>query len=1118
MSSKIKPSSFSRLLLAIILVLILLFVTGGGMQSLAASGIWQGTVSNIWNNDANWTPEGYPNASGEIAFFDGGSVPTNVIISSTQVTVGGMIIVNDNGYTIAEENGGSLLFESGSTFPATVYVSGQASHTISAPVQLDSNLSMTNASSGNLTFSGDISEASGEAHYYVGVRSGSPLVFLGENTYSGGTNIRGGTLLLGGNDAAGSGSISLLCSSNPCNTPGTPATLGNLSADTVLQNPLIINHSFVQFSGPSSMSFTSLDSILQSSAKVVITGTLNLAKLQDPTEIRSLRRSGPGTLNLNITPEGTNIGNAIRSDPGSGQMNLYGSGSIGRIYYRDGSGGGTVGIGDQLDVVTGELTRSTGVLTVTGVLQTGTNTPGQADRVLSFDLGGIQPGSGYDQIVVQEMDHFGLLSAARITDTVLSVAVDPDFNPPVDTEFTLIQRTGGDGTSDDMILGTFRDLPEGNIFLVDDLAFQIHYTADTVTLIRCENPILTVTGGSPQSTLIGTSFKDRLEVTAQYPDQTPVVGLKVYFTAPTSGPSATFTETMPILTGPDGKASVAATANMLTGSYEVTAETNHLFITPVKFQLTNLTAGPAWLDVSGFPSPVRAGETGVFTVTVRNQWNQLVSDYIGTIAFSSSDARATLPENYTFTLTDAGQHAFTAVFLTASLDNFLRATDTVTDTLTGEQTGIEVLPADPAKIDVIAGTPQTAQVGTAFTSPLVVRVTDAYSNTVPGMPVTYTGPVIGAGMVYTGTNPVSTDLTGQASLIAGPNTTSGSYQVTASVETMGVLPVYFDLTNTPAPVVGLNVFGYPSPVKAGSIHPFTVSAVDQYGNVNPNYRGSTYSLSSDPLAILPQDYLFTAQDAGSHVFNATLKTSGTHYITMVDNRGLRGTQSGILVESLGPARLEVDIYTSQPTQSTQILAAFPKPLAVILVDQYGNPQSGFVITFTVPSNGASAILMGANPQQTGSDGRVSLRAAANPIAGSYEVLVATNAPGVTPIKFMLTNLPGPAANIIYKSGSLQFTPVGKVFLLPLIVEVTDAYDNFVPGAWVIYSAPSNGPSCSFENGGQVQTGADGRASMMATANMNVGSYTVEARLVGVLNPALFNLTNQQSLFLSIISR
>jgi hypothetical protein len=314
------------------------------------------------------------------------------------------------------------------------------------------------------------------------------------------------------------------------------------------------------------------------------------------------------------------------------------------------------------------------------------------------------------------------------------------------------------------------------------------------------------------------------------------------------------------------------------------------------------------------------------------------------------------------------------------------------------------------------------------------------------------------------------------------------------------------------------VFGYPSPVNAGSDHPFTVSAVDQYGNVNPAYRGSTYSLSSDPQAILPQDYLFTAQDAGSHVFNAIFKTAGMQSITIVDNRGLTGTQSGIVVEALVPARLSVDLNTSQSTQATQVLTAFPKPLAVVLTDQYGNPQSGYEITFTIPTSGASAILVGTNPQETGSDGRVSLDAAANQVTGSYEVLVSTNAPGVAPVTFSLTNLPGPAAVVTYISGSSQATPTGKAFPLPLIVEVTDANGNVVPGALVLYSAPLSGPSCTLDSGGQAVTGADGRASLLATANLSIGSYTVEARLVGIPTPAVFMLTNQQVLFLPVISR
>lgn len=1119
MSLKIKCSysPVLRLLLASVLALVMLILTGGGMRSQAASGFWRGTYSNIWNRDDNWIPAGYPNAAGEVAFFDGGDVPTDVVISSTQVTVGGIVIFNNTSYLISGENGGSIRFQSTSSYPANVFAWGQTDHEISAPIQLASDLSITNYASGELTFSGDIGQIPG-SDFSVNIREGRPIVFLGNNVYAEGTKIRGGTLLLGNNHAAGSGPIEFLCSTDPCYTTDVPSSLGTYNGNLVLQNPLVINHSYVQFVGSDSISVASLDSSIPTSARVVIEGTLNLAKLQDPTYGRNLRRSGSGTLNLNITPQGTNIGAFIRSDPGSGQMNLYGSGRIGRIYYRDGSGGGVIGVGDTLNVVTGELTRSTGILTVTGVLQTGTNTPGQPDRVLSFDLRGTEPGSGYDQIVITELPLDGIVSTAQITDTVLSVAVDPGFRPPVGTEFTLISRTGGDGTPDDAIYGTFRDLPDGSIFLAGDLPFQVFYTTDTVKLKRCENPILTVTGGSPQSTPIGMPFPERLEVTAQYPDSSPVVGLPLYFTAPSSGASATFTETMPVLTGPDGKASVGATANLIAGSYEVTASARCACISPVTFQLTNNPAVPAWLELSGFPSPIRAGESGTFTVTVRDQWNQIITDYVGTVSFSSSDPSAALPVDYTFTLADAGQRSFTATFFKAGPDNFLRVTDIFTPTLTGEQTGIEVLPADPARINVVSGSPQATQVAITFAEPLVVQVTDAYSNTISGVSVTFSSPETGAGAVFTGTNPALTDLTGQASLVAGANTVAGSYQVTATIASPGVMPASFMLTNLPGPVVELRVYGFPSPVLAGTLHSFTVEAVDRYGNVNPAYRGATYSLSSDPQAILPADYLFNVQDAGRHIFYAIFRTAGTHYITIVDNFGFRGTQSGIVVEPLEPAYLRLDIYTSQSPQSTPVTQDFPKPLAVVLTDIYGNPRGGYFITFTVPISGASAILTGANPQLIGSDGRASLIATANTIAGSYTVTATTDAPGVAPYKFILTNLPGPASTLTYISGSMQETPLGKPFGAPLVVEVADAYGNLVPNVWVSYSAPASGPSCILDNGGMALTGADGRASLSATANMNAGSYVVEARVVGVADPVQFYLINKMFLYLPVIFR
>jgi hypothetical protein len=264
--------NLSRILIAFILAVGMVFLAGGGEPSLAASGIWQGAFSNIWNLDANWMPGGYPNAAGEIAFFDGWGAPTHVTISSVQVTVGNLVIINNTAYLISAENGGSLAFKSASSSPATVFTAGRAEHVISVPITLSSDLSITNYASEILKILGDINQASGAGSLYVDIAAGRQVAFYGANSYSGGTNILGGTLLLGGNTSAGSGPVSLLCSTDPCNSPDVPASLGNLSGDTLLQNPLLINHNYVEFLGPGSMSFTSLESSLTSSAEELLRG------------------------------------------------------------------------------------------------------------------------------------------------------------------------------------------------------------------------------------------------------------------------------------------------------------------------------------------------------------------------------------------------------------------------------------------------------------------------------------------------------------------------------------------------------------------------------------------------------------------------------------------------------------------------------------------------------------------------------------------------------------------------------------------------------------------------------------------------------------------------------
>jgi hypothetical protein len=62
----------------------------------------------------------------------------------------------------------------------------------------------------------------------------------------------------------------------------------------------------------------------------------------------------------------------------------------------------------------------------------------------------------------------------------------------------------------------------------------------------------------------------------------------------------------------------------------------------------------------------------------------------------------------------------------------------------------------------------------------------------------------------------------------------------------------------------------------------TVTVVDAYGNVTPNYVGNVHFTSSDRKASLPADYVFTSSDNGVHTFRVIFKATGTDTLTATD--------------------------------------------------------------------------------------------------------------------------------------------------------------------------------------------------------------------------------------------
>jgi hypothetical protein len=142
------------------------------------------------------------------------------------------------------------------------------------------------------------------------------------------------------------------------------------------------------------------------------------------------------------------------------------------------------------------------------------------------------------------------------------------------------------------------------------------------------------------------------------------------------------------------------------------------------------------------PAGAGAGQPFSVTVTAEDANGRPVPAYTGTVHFNSSDARAVLPADYTFTSADAGQHSFPVTLKTPG-GQTLTATDTVTSSITGSAS-VTVSPAAASRLSLTAPT-NAVTTGSSFS--LIVTLTDPYGNVATG----YTGTVH-----FTGSDPAWT--------------------------------------------------------------------------------------------------------------------------------------------------------------------------------------------------------------------------------------------------------------------------------------------------------------------------------------------------------------------------
>jgi hypothetical protein len=130
-------------------------------------------------------------------------------------------------------------------------------------------------------------------------------------------------------------------------------------------------------------------------------------------------------------------------------------------------------------------------------------------------------------------------------------------------------------------------------------------------------------------------------------------------------------------------------------------------------QVTVTPAAVSKLVISG-PSTAVVGTSESFTVTAEDPYGNVATGYTGTVAFTSSDAAATLPGNTSFTPADAGKQTFAITFETPGTQS-LTVTDIANAQLTGTQSGISVsTTAPPPSTESIWGTSYSPTVNSSY--------------------------------------------------------------------------------------------------------------------------------------------------------------------------------------------------------------------------------------------------------------------------------------------------------------------------------------------------------------------------------------------------------------------
>ncbi len=275
---------------------------------------------------------------------------------------------------------------------------------------------------------------------------------------------------------------------------------------------------------------------------------------------------------------------------------------------------------------------------------------------------------------------------------------------------------------------------------------------------------------------------------------------------------------------------------------------------------------PTSLLIEGVTNPILKGNSSNFTVTVLDQFGDLYPGYTGEIEFSSNDSSAVFtPATYTFVPGDSGVAPFTygVVFNTGGVHD-LTAVDTSDPSISDSLLGIVVLQLklvvsyDP--VDVIAN--ETAV-------DVTVEVFDQYDDPF----IEYIGTVeltSTDGLIYMPELSHEFDLADEgvytfSDIVMGM---PGTQTITATDANDATITGSVDVdVSEEAVASSFRLTDLPPTCRVGTPYDLTVTVLDQYDRVYPDYLGTVdFDTNRSGEVTLPSSYEFLVADAGVHQF------------------------------------------------------------------------------------------------------------------------------------------------------------------------------------------------------------------------------------------------------------